>query len=260
MKKMTKSQLLLTTLLSGAVFGSMAAPAFAQAIDDEVIVTGSRVARKNLEAPSPVTSVTAEELSIVNTVNTEEFINTLPQAIPGFDSTSNNPGNGTATVNLRGLGSRRTLVLVDGQRYVSANGDGIVDLNSIPAALVKRVDVVTGGASAVYGSDAMAGVVNFVLEDSFEGAELAATYQITEKGDGAKKNVSLTMGGNFDNGRGNATVFAAYSQRDDVFQGARDYSRVANDDNGTSFDPFGSAGVPGSRFFDNNYDFYQPWI
>ena len=253
MKKFSKSQLLLTTLLSGAVIGSAAIPAFAA--DDEVLVTGTRVNRGDLDAPSPVTSVTAEELSIVNTVNAEEFINTLPQAIPGFDSTSNNPGNGTATVNLRGLGSNRTLVLVDGQRYVSANGDGVVDLNSIPAALVKRVDVVTGGASAVYGSDAMAGVVNFILEDSFEGAELAATYQITEKGDGAKKNISLTMGGNFDNGRGNATVFAAYSQRDDVFQGDRDYSAVANDDNGTSFDPFGSAGVPGSRFFDSNFDF-----
>ena len=252
MKKFSKSQLLLTTLLSGAVIGSAAIPAFAA--DDEVVVTGTRVNRGDLEAPSPVTSVTAEELSIVNTVNAEEFINTLPQAIPGFDSTSNNPGNGTATVNLRGLGSNRTLVLVDGQRYVSANGDGVVDLNSIPAALVKRVDVVTGGASAVYGSDAMAGVVNFILEDSFEGAELAATYQITEKGDGAKKNISLTMGGNFDNGRGNATVFAAYSQRDDVFQGDRDYSAVANDDNGTSFDPFGSSGVPGTRFFDG-YDF-----
>lgn len=239
----------------------MAAPAFAQAADDEVIVTGSRVARKNLEAPSPVTSVTAEELSIVNTVNTEEFINTLPQAIPGFDSTSNNPGNGTATVNLRGLGSQRTLVLVDGQRYVSANGNGVVDLNSIPAALVKRVDVVTGGASAVYGSDAMSGVVNFILEDSFEGAELSATYQITEKGDGAKKNASLTLGGNFDNGRGNATVFAAYSQRDEVFQGDRDFAFTANGDNGAGanpgFSPFGSAGVPGSRFFDNNFNFTQ---
>lgn len=252
MKKFSKSQLLLTTLLSGAVIGSAAVPAFAA--DDEVVVTGTRVQRSDLSAPSPVTSVSAEDLSVVNTVNAEEFINTLPQAIPGFDSTSNNPGNGTATVNLRGLGSNRTLVLVDGQRFVSANGDGVVDLNSIPAALVKRVDVVTGGASAVYGSDAMAGVVNFVLEDSFEGTEIAATYQITEKGDGAKKNISITMGGNFDNGRGNATVFASYSQRDTVFQGDRDFSRVANDDNGTSFDPFGSSGVPGTRLFDG-FDF-----
>lgn len=253
MKKMSKRQLMLTTLLSGAVVG-FSAPAFAQA-DDEVVVTGTRVQRADLEAPSPVTAVTAEELSVVNTVNTEEFINTLAQVIPATTGFSNNPGNGTATVNLRGLGSNRTLVLVDGNRYVSANGDGIVDLNSIPSALVKRVDVVTGGASAVYGSDAMAGVVNFILEDSFEGVELNGSYEITEKGDAAKKDLSLTVGGNFDNGRGNATAYMAYSQRDALFQGERDFSRIANDDNGTGFDPFGSAGVPGSRFFDNNFNY-----
>lgn len=245
---MNKSQLLLTTLLSGAVIGLDAAPAFAQA-DEEVIVTGTRVQRADLEAPSPVTTVTAEKLSVVNTVNTEEFINTLAQVIPATTGFSNNPGNGTATVNLRGLGTARTLVLVDGNRYVSANGNGVVDLNSIPSALVKRVDVVTGGASAVYGSDAMAGVVNFILEDSFEGVELNTSYEITEKGDGAKKDISLTVGGNFDNGRGNATAYMAYSQRDALFQGERDFSRVANDDNGTGFDPFGSSGVPGTRLF-----------
>ena len=252
---MNKSQLLLTTLLSGAVIGSWAAPAYAQADDEEVIVTGTRVQRADLEAPSPVTTVTAEKLSVVNTVNTEEFINTLAQVIPATTGFSNNPGNGTATVNLRGLGTARTLVLVDGNRYVSANGNGVVDLNSIPSALVKRVDVVTGGASAVYGSDAMAGVVNFILEDSFEGVELNSSYEITEKGDGAKKDISLTVGGNFDNGRGNATAYMAYSQRDALFQGERDFSSIANDDNGTGFDPFGSSGVPGSRFFDNNFNY-----
>jgi outer membrane receptor protein involved in Fe transport len=251
---MNKSQLMLSTLLSGAVIGLSATPAFAQADDEEVIVTGSRVQRADLGAPSPVTTISAERLSVVNTVNTEEFINTLAQVIPATTGFSNNPGNGTATVNLRGLGSNRTLVLVDGNRYVSANGDGIVDLNSIPSALVKRVDVVTGGASAVYGSDAMAGVVNFILEDSFEGVELNSSYEITEKGDGAKKDISLTVGGNFDNGRGNATAYMAYSQRDALFQGERDFSAIANDDNGTGFDPFGSSGVPGSRIFDT-FDF-----
>jgi len=96
-----------------------------------------------------VTTIGSEALSVSNTINTEQFINSLPQVVPAFDGTSNNPGTGTATVSLRGLGSNRTLVLVDGFRFVSANGDGVVDLNSIPSALVKRVDIVTGGASAV---------------------------------------------------------------------------------------------------------------
>ena len=137
---MNKKQLLLTTLLSGVTFVAAAAPSFAQS-NDEIVVTGTRVERQNLEAPSPVTSIDSEALSIVNTINTEQFINSLPQVVPAFDGTSNNPGTGTATVSLRGLGSNRTLVLVDGFRFVSANGDGVVDLNSIPSALVKRVDI-----------------------------------------------------------------------------------------------------------------------
>ncbi|MGB0907231.1 MAG: TonB-dependent receptor plug domain-containing protein [Maricaulaceae bacterium] len=249
MTNINKKKLLLTTLLSGATFGAAAAPSYAQSAD-EIVVTGTRVERQNLEAPSPVASVDAEALSISNTINTEQFINSLPQVIPAFDGTSNNPGNGTASVSLRGLGSSRTLVLVDGYRFVSANGDGIVDLNSIPSALVKRIDVVTGGASAVYGSDAMAGVVNFVLDDEFEGVEVEGSYQASQKGDAGITSMGITLGGNFDNGRGNATVYAGYSKRDAVFQGDRDFSRVANDDNGTGFDPFGSAGVPGTRLFD----------
>lgn len=247
---MNKTQLLLTTLLSGATFAAAAAPSFAQS-SDEIVVTGTRVERQNLQAPSPVTSIDSESLSIVNTINTEQFINSLPQVIPAFDGTSNNPGTGTATVSLRGLGSQRTLVLVDGYRFVSANGDGVVDLNSIPSALVKRVDIVTGGASAVYGSDAMAGVVNFVLDSEFEGVEVEGSYEASDRGDAGIYNAGITLGGNFDNGRGNATIHAGYSQRDAVFQGDRDFSAVANDDNGTGFDPFGSSGVPGTRLFDS---------
>lgn len=254
MKTINKKQLLVSTLLSGATFGAAAAPSFAQD-EDQIVVTGTRVERQNLEAPSPVTAIDAQELTLTNTINTEQFINSLPQLVPAFDGTSNNPGTGTATANLRGLGSSRTLVLVDGNRYVSAFGNGVVDLNSIPSSLVKRVDIVTGGASAVYGSDAMAGVVNFVLDDEFEGLEVEASYQSSEKGDAGIKNLSATMGGNFDNGRGNATVFLGYTQRDAVFQGDRDFSRIANQDTGTGFDPFGSSGVPGSRLFDSNFNY-----
>ncbi|MGJ8562092.1 MAG: TonB-dependent receptor domain-containing protein [Alphaproteobacteria bacterium] len=254
MKTINKKQLLLTTLLSGATFGAAAAPSFAQQ-DDQIVVTGTRVERKNLEAPSPVTAIDAQELTLTNTINTEQFINSLPQLVPAFDGTSNNPGTGTASANLRGLGSNRTLVLVDGNRYVSAFGDGVVDLNSIPSSLVKRVDIVTGGASAVYGSDAMAGVVNFVLDDEFEGVEVEASYQSSEKGDAGIKTLAATMGGNFDNGRGNATVYLGYTQRDAVFAAARDFASVTNVDTGTGFAPGGSSGVPGSRVFDSNFNY-----
>ena len=127
-------RLLATTILAGGAFAT-ATPVMAQE-DDEIVITGTRIKRTDLEAPSPVTSIGSEALQLTNTVNTEQFINSLPQAVPGFDSSSNNPGNGTATVNLRGLGARRTLVLVDGHRYVSSDAGGVVDLNSIPSALV----------------------------------------------------------------------------------------------------------------------------
>ena len=161
-----------STLIGGL---AVAAPAMAQDADDDVVViTGSRIQRTDTVAPSPITSVDEELFELNNVVNTEDLLNTLPQLIPAFDATSNNPGNGTATVSLRGLGTTRTLVLVDGQRFVGSGAAQVVDLNNIPAAMVERVDVVTGGASAVYGSDAVAGVVNFILRDDFEGFVPAA--------------------------------------------------------------------------------------
>ena len=245
------TRLLQTTILAGAV-AAFATPALAQ--DDEIVITGTRIDRTDLEAPSPVASFDSEELVLTNTVNTEQFLNTLPQAVPSLDGTSNNPGNGTALISLRGLGASRNLVLVDGNRWVSFDGGGAVDLNSIPAAMIQRVDVVTGGASAVYGSEAISGVVNFILKTDFEGLEISSTYQTTDRQDGDIFDVNLIAGGNFADGRGNAVVTLGYTDRQAVFQGDRDFSRVANDDNGTGFDPFGSSGVPGTRFFDG-FDF-----
>ena len=250
-KSKLMGRLLQSTILVGAVAG--AAPAFAQTDEgDTIVVTGTLIRRSDIEAPSPVASVSAAELKVVNTVNTEDFLNTLPQAIPGFDSTSNNPGDGVATANLRGLGNTRTLVLVEGRRFVPYDGGGVVDLNQIPAALIERVDVVTGGASALYGSDAMAGVVNFALRDEFQGLEIESSYERTAQDDGEIFQVSVIGGGDFDDGRGNATFFAAYTDRQSVFQGDRDFSAVANNDAriGDEFDPFGSSGIPGTRLFD----------
>ena len=116
---------------------------------DVVQVTGSRIVRPGLVSPSPVTSVDAEALEVNNTVNVEDFLNDLPQLIPALDATSNNPGNGTATLSLRGLGSARTLILLDGTRMVGEGANQVVYINTIPTALIQRIDIVTGGASEI---------------------------------------------------------------------------------------------------------------
>lgn len=221
---------------------------------EEVVVTGSRILRPDLDAVSPVTVVDQEEFTLSGIINVEQKLNELPQSLPSFGATSNNPGDGTARVDLRGLGSFRTLVLVNGRRYMNATQDGVVDLNTIPASLIERVDVVTGGASAVYGSDAMAGVVNFILKDDFEGVEVNALYDITEESDGEKANVDLTIGGNFADGRGNATVYMQYSDREPIFQGDRSFSDVALTESGDQLVPGGSSGIPGTLLFGMNPD------
>ena len=127
---------------------------------EEVVVTGSRIRRADYVANAPgqlPPQARDIQIELTATVNTEQLLNTMPQMVPGFDRTSNNPGNGTATVDLRGLGSNRTLVLINGTRAVPTTQGGSVDINNIPTALIERVEVLTGGASAVYGSDAVAG-------------------------------------------------------------------------------------------------------
>ena len=134
-----KACLMASTLIGGLAY---AAPAMAQdgASDDTIVVTGSRIARQDFVANSPVTTVDSAQFEMTGTVNTESLLNTLPQTIPGLDRTSNNPGNGTATVNLRGLGSGRTLVLIDGTRAMPGGVGGTVDINTIPASLIERVE------------------------------------------------------------------------------------------------------------------------
>ncbi|MBL4590952.1 MAG: TonB-dependent receptor, partial [Phycisphaerales bacterium] len=244
---------LLTTLLSGAVIGSAAIPAFAA--DDEIIVTGSRIKKKDFVSNSPIATIDASQFQATGTVNTENLLNTLPQTVPGLDRTSNNPGNGSATVNLRGLGSNRTLVLVNGRRMVPFGQNGVVDLNTIPSSLISSVEVLTGGASSVYGSDAVAGVVNFIYKDDFEGVEANLGYSITGEGDAGLINADVTIGANFDEGRGNAVLNVSYANRDELFQGDRDFSAVAFFDDGAGgLEPGGSSGVPGTSIF-STFDF-----
>jgi iron complex outermembrane recepter protein len=245
MKVSVRNRLLATTLLASVA--AIAAPAGAQTVSgsaqdvstaqddatasqtsDDVVVTGSRLARPDIESAAPVAVVGAEEIALqAGSANIENVLNDLPQITATTSNTSNNPGGGVATVNLRALGASRTLVLVDSKRYVSFDVTQQVDLNTIPAALIERVDVVTGGRSAVYGSDAIAGVVNFVLKKNFEGLDLQSQYNVTERGDGQIWDVNGTIGANFEGGRGNATVHVGYLKRTGTFAGARSFGQFA---------------------------------
>lgn len=244
------------TLLAGTVMASamIATPVYAQdndegaSEDNRIVVTGSRIQQRNVETAAPVAVVDAEEFALSGTVNVENVINTLPQVIPGTTAFSNNPGNGASTLNLRGLGSTRTLVLVNGRRWVSFDVNQVVDLNTIPSFLIESVDVVTGGASAVYGSDALGGVVNFRLK-KVEGLEFGGQYAITEEGDGKRYQLHGAIGTSFDDGRGNATVYAEYYNRSDVFQGDRAFSNFAlgGESQGAPLQQFGSSTLPQGR-------------
>jgi outer membrane receptor protein involved in Fe transport len=254
MNRFSKASLLAGTVMAGAMIAS---PAYAQdtetgeegaSTENRIVVTGSRIQQRNVETAAPVAVVDAEEFALSGTVNVENVVNTLPQVVPGTTAFSNNPGNGAATLNLRGLGSTRTLVLVNGRRWVSFDVNQVVDLNTIPSFLIESVDVVTGGASAVYGSDALGGVVNFRLK-KVEGLEMGGQYSLTQEGDGARYQLYGAIGTSFDDGRGNATVFAEYYNRTGVFQGDRDFSNFAlgAETFGDDLQQFGSSTVPQGR-------------
>lgn len=244
-----------TVLLAGTA-SIIAGTAFAQgqqAAEDkleEIVVTGSRIARPDLISNSPVAVLSFEDIKKVGTSNIEEFIRDLPQVVQAIGSNTNNGNGGAATVDLRNLGEERTLVLVDGKRFIAYDSQGIVDLNMIPTSLIQRVEIVTGGASAVYGSDAIAGVVNFILKDNFEGAEGDVQYGVTEKGDGQRWDFSSTVGGNFANGKGNIVLNAGYSRQDAVTQGSRAYSNFSLA--AADFSPGGSSTAPEGIFITSN--------
>jgi iron complex outermembrane recepter protein len=250
-KKSAHRYLLASTLLMGLPVAAHAQQGQAADSDApaEIVVTGSRLTNPNLENAAPVTVVSAQELSLSGQVNVENIIKDLPQALPGLTGASNNPGGGVSTADLRGLGANRTLVLVNGRRYVSYDSSQVVDLNTIPTALLERVDVVTGGRSAVYGSDAISGVINFVTKQDYEGVTANANYRLTGEGDGGTFNTSLLVGKNFADGRGNITLYGDYTKRDGILQADRGYSTVTQTDDGKGgLVAGGSASIPGTRF------------
>lgn len=206
----------------------MSSTAYAQVAEDAIpadtiVVTGSRISNPNLELAAPVNVTTADTIELQQNNVAEEVLREIPGIVPSIGSAVNNGNGGASYVNLRGLGSTRNIVLLDGERIVPADIVGRVDLNNIPVALVERVDVLTGGASATYGADAITGVVNFIINDDFEGMELNAGYQITERGDGSTFRVDLTTGASFDDGRGSAILGLGYQESDPVYQGDRDF-------------------------------------
>lgn len=288
MAKGFKSRLLAGTIVFGAL--GITAPAYAQEATDQqepqagpiegsaqtpavnaqgeptsqtdIVVTGSRISRPNLESTSPVTVVGSQEIEQSGTTRVEDLVNSLPQAFAGQTAFVSNGATGTASVDLRNLGSTRTLVLVNGRRLQPGDPSfPVADLNQIPAALIERIEVVTGGASSVYGADAVAGVVNFIMDTDFRGFQLDMNYgfyqhengnrqtidtvggdEITiidrlnqrnfsfPKGmvvDGATWDTTITLGAGTDDGRGNLVGYAGYRQVDPIFQGRRDYSACA---------------------------------
>jgi outer membrane receptor protein involved in Fe transport len=236
-----KGALLATTMIAGM---AIAAPAYAQiqqpveavppvteapaaaASGDEIVVTGSRIARPDLEVASPVNVIGAEEIALRQPNSAEELLRDLPSVRPSLGPGVNNGSDGSASVNLRGLGDNRTLVILDGRRIVPFGLDGIVDLNVIPVGLVERVDVVTGGASTVYGADAVAGVVNFITRRNFQGVDIQGNYRISERGDAGQYRADLLVGANVGDGNGNVVLGVGYANRDALFATDRDIAKV----------------------------------
>lgn len=223
----------------------VSAPAQAQdAPNDDgeatIVVTGSRIARPNLDSSSPVAVVTGDATVENADITLDTFLNTLPGVNPAGTTTSNNPGNGgQSNVNLRGLGANRNLILVNGRRPMVSQSNQTVDLNTIPQGLIERIEIVTGGAGAAYGADAIAGVVNMILKDNFEGLDLRASYSNSiPETDAREYQISGIIGGNFADGRGNIAFSAEYSKRQGLIKAQRGFASQATST--TSSFPTGS--------------------
>lgn len=258
------------------------APVYAQGQDDEdtavlstVQVTGTRIQSQSITATSPVTEIQREEFQFAGATRVDDLVNQYPQLTPAFDSQTNNPSTGYATVSLRNLGAQRTLTLVNGHRLPPGPTGELRDISIIPAALVSRVDILTGGASAVYGSDAVAGVVNFVLDTEFEGVSLNAGYSAYQHNndneymqglqrargfefedgnsgfDGKSRNIDIAIGSTFADGAGHAMAWVTWRDNDPLFHAQRDYASCALNASGTACG--GSATNATGNFY-----FFQP--
>jgi len=242
----------LNTSLLLAFGGGLILASGAASAQERVEITGSRIKTVQTEGTSPVVVLGKEAIALEGVRNAEQLLNNLPQVFADQGGSVSNGATGTATVNLRNFGSTRTLVLINGRRLPAGSPrDVSSDLNQIPVSLIKRVEILTGGASAIYGSDAIAGVVNFILDDKFEGVQIDLNHEFYNhsqhmdkafkdanaargfklpgdvSSDGKVTDFNLTLGGNFADGKGNATLFLAHKTEDPVTQDKRDFSNCA---------------------------------
>lgn len=188
-------------------------------------VTGTRIKAPGLTSYSPISSYSAEEMEFQQPATVEEFFKTLPAAQASLGAGTNNGTTGGSTIDLRGLGSNRTLVLIDGRRVTPFDLFGNVNTDVIPLSLLQRTDVITGGASAVYGADAIAGVVNFILKKDFRGFDLTTNYGQSAEGDGDRTRTDVTWGAGFDGGRGNVAMSFGVTKTQPILQGDRSYGQ-----------------------------------
>jgi iron complex outermembrane recepter protein len=226
---LASSILVAASMVAGAAFAQpvqQAAAESAPRTQDVVIVTGTRIQTPGVVSSSPITTVGAAEIALQQVAEAEKLLRNLPITVPGDGGNTNNGTAGVSTVNLRGLGAQRNLIMIDGKRLTPYNIDGQVDVSVIPVAMLDRVDILTGGASAVYGSDAISGAINFVLKRDFEGVELDVEHSRTGENDGALTNASLALGANLGDGRGNVALVMNYSKREGVQFGDRPYGFV----------------------------------
>ncbi len=250
---------------------------------EEVVVTGSRlISEDGFGQTSPVAVVGMEEISSYGLTRVEDVLNNLPQIEASNTSFDSNGASGTASIDLRGLGTNRTLVLINGRRVQPGGiNTEAVDVNQIPTMMIERVEVLTGGASATYGADAVAGVVNFIMR-RMDGVEFSAGisayqhknndkysqqlnadagYPVTSGGsgfDGSAYNLEFAFGSDFADGKGNATVFATWRNNAALLQDARDYSNCALNNAGTACGGSANAVVPNFAIYpfdaDGNLD------
>ncbi len=212
------------TLFSGPI-SAQDSTADSEQVLEEVLVTGSRIARTELTESSPVYTTSKEQLQLDRAVTVEDIARKLPQLAGGANSTGATVGDslGSSTLDLRGLGQNRALVLINGRRAVPFSFRNAVDVNSVPAGLIKNVEVLTGGAAAVYGADAVAGVINFVLDDDFDGVEVGLSYEFPSDG-GELLNVDAIFGTDFQDGRGHVTGYLGWAEREGLLAGDRSFT------------------------------------
>ena len=254
--------LVAATLLCAALYSDSLAeepadrPAADDMVIDEIIVTGTRIKRRDFVTASPLVTIDSELIEFTGQATLEEALNQMPQVLPRSGRASNyadsSAGFGAAEVDLRGIGPGRSLVLLNGRRVAPSGVGNSVDVNNIPLFLVDRVEIISGGASAVYGSDAIGGVVNIITKQDFSGIGLEAGMAMAETGDAETYDFNLALGHNFADGRGNVSLFVNGLDREALYASDRDHSSTIWTDNwytGT-LEPTGSVFTPGGGIGD----------